>query len=400
MAIDASIYGQIQQPQFESPINALARVTQLKGAQNQNRLFDMQVADKEAARASELALNNAYQNALGANGEIDRTKLMQGLAQGGHGSKLPAIQKGFNEQDKAAKEAELSNLKSAREKQAIVAQVAGAAKDQASWSNGLQQLQSMGIDVSKVPQNYDPMQAQLIVQQSLTGLQRIDQVFKEKEFSYKQQNDSANRGVTMRGQNMTDARARDLAAATREAGGAGRPPVGYRWKQDGSGALEPIPGGPGVKDKAPTEFQGKSATFGARAEQADKIIKDIEGKYWPSAVNAKQALGNTWLVGGALEAGGNLLLSKEGQKAEQAQRDFVNAVLRQESGAAIAESEFNNAKKQYFPQPGDSKEVINQKAQNRKTAIEGFKKNAGQAAYTATTEVSEPDINSLLDKYK
>jgi len=36
-------------------------------------------------------------------------------------------------------------------------------------------------------------------------------------------------------------------------------------------------------------------------------------------------------------------------------------VLRKESGAAIAASEFDNAEKQYFPQPGDSDQVISQK---------------------------------------
>jgi hypothetical protein len=70
------------------------------------------------------------------------------------------------------------------------------------------------------------------------------------------------------------------------------------------------------------------------------------------------------------------------QKVNQAQRDFVNAVLRQESGAAIADSEFENAKKQYFPQPGDKPEVIEQKRQNRERVISSFETNAGPAGYT------------------
>jgi len=36
---------------------------------------------------------------------------------------------------------------------------------------------------------------------------------------------------------------------------------------------------------------------------------------------------------------------------EQAKKNFVNAVLRLESGAVISPSEFTNADKQYFPQP-------------------------------------------------
>jgi len=138
-----------------------------------------------------------------------------------------------------------------------------------------------------------------------------------------------------------------------------------------------------AQGKAPTEFQGKSANYGARAEEADKIISNLDGKYSPSAINAKQGLGQVWGVGGALESGFNMLLGEGSQKAEQAQRDFINAVLRQESGAAIADTEFANAKRQYFPQPGDSVGVIQQKSANRKLAIQGFKLNAGRAAFSA-----------------
>jgi hypothetical protein len=64
---------------------------------------------------------------------------------------------------------------------------------------------------------------------------------------------------------------------------------------------------------------------------------------------------------------------------QQAERNFVNAVLRRESGAAISQGEFNNAEKQYFPRAGDTQAVLDQKAQNRLREIEGFKNEAGKA---------------------
>jgi len=136
-------------------------------------------------------------------------------------------------------------------------------------------------------------------------------------------------------------------------------------------------------DKAPTEFQGKSAAYGLRAREADKILNEVQGKYSPAKINAKNAVSEWPIVGGALGAIQNNTLSDTDQKAEQAQRNFVNAVLRQESGAAISPSEFENAKKQYFPQPGDSKAVIAQKDVNRKLAIQGFDSNAGRAKIMA-----------------
>lgn len=161
---------------------------------------------------------------------------------------------------------------------------------------------------------------------------------------------------------------------------AGRVPAGYRPKADGT--LEFIPGGPAdptaAKRAAPTEFQGKAAMFGNRAAEADRIISEMTGQYSPAAVNTKLALDNApWYLGGGVTSTvGNMAMPESAQRAEQAQRDFINAVLRLESGAAIAESEFHNARKQYFPQPGDSAQVIEQKAANRKRAIQGLMDNA------------------------
>jgi hypothetical protein len=180
-----------------------------------------------------------------------------------------------------------------------------------------------------------------------------------------------------RGQDMVDARAKDKLEFDR---GQGKAPSGYRFNS--SGALEPIKGGPADKSVASnlTEQQGKASLFSSRAEEADKIIKGLEGKYSPLAIAAKTAAGKVPVFGGGAEMSANALLSDESQKAEQAQRDFINAILRQESGAVIAETEFDNARKQYFPQPGDSKAVIEQKAKNRTTAINGLRKMAGPGA--------------------
>jgi hypothetical protein len=68
----------------------------------------------------------------------------------------------------------------------------------------------------------------------------------------------------------------------------------------------------------------------------------------------------------------NWTQSPEQQQVEQAQRDFVNATLRKESGAAISNSEFDNARRQYFPQPGDDKTVIEQKRKNRELSTRGM----------------------------
>lgn len=144
-----------------------------------------------------------------------------------------------------------------------------------------------------------------------------------------------------------------------------------------------LPDGTTVSTGTPpklTELQGKASLFGSRAAEADAILNEIGGDYSPVGLNAKTYAENAPLVGGALGMVGNSLLSENSQRVEQAQRDFVNAVLRLESGAAIAESEFQNAKKQYFPQPNDKPGQIEQKRRNRETAIRGLRMMAGPAA--------------------
>lgn len=132
----------------------------------------------------------------------------------------------------------------------------------------------------------------------------------------------------------------------------------------------PLTGARPTKSETMTEGQANAALYADRMREADAII----------AANEKAGMS----VGGkALEVlpggVGNFLQSDAYQLFEQARRNFINAVLRRESGAVIADTEFANAEKQYFPRPGDSKAVLEQKAANRRSAIKGIARAAGPA---------------------
>lgn len=108
----------------------------------------------------------------------------------------------------------------------------------------------------------------------------------------------------------------------------------------------------------------QAATFGKRLEDADNQMNQLMNSgYDPTSV--KQSLLNK-ISPEAFKADNQKLM-------EQAQRNFVNALLRRESGAAISQSEFDSANKQYFPQVGDSKDVLAQKERNRQVALAGLK---------------------------
>lgn len=100
---------------------------------------------------------------------------------------------------------------------------------------------------------------------------------------------------------------------------------------------------------------------------------------------------------------GNSLVSDEYQQLDQARRDFINAQLRRESGAVISPEEFDNANKQYFPQPGDTKETLEQKRKNRETAVLGMQRDGGptyQPPGGALPDgITEDDIDFTMKKH-
>lgn len=115
-----------------------------------------------------------------------------------------------------------------------------------------------------------------------------------------------------------------------------------------------------------TEVQAKSEIFANKMELSERAINDL-------------ATQGTSLAG-KIASGvplGNYIQSPEYQKYKQASSNFITALLRQESGAAISKSEFERYDKEYMPQPGDGPDVLAQKAEARRVAIEGMKKGAG-----------------------
>jgi hypothetical protein len=117
-----------------------------------------------------------------------------------------------------------------------------------------------------------------------------------------------------------------------------------------------------------TEVQAKSEKFANLMEVAEKNLKGIEG----------EGLSLTGKTLGTLPGGiGNYGQSSNFQKYTQAKNKFITSLLRDESGAAIGTQEFARYEKELFPQPGDGPEVIAQKSENRKAAIDAMKKSAG-----------------------
>jgi len=93
---------QFRIPPPVDPLGNMPQLLQMRAAQNQNALAQYQLSSAQREDAATNALNMAYQNAYDpATGKIDPNRLRQSLASSGAGAKIPGVEKGLMELDKA-----------------------------------------------------------------------------------------------------------------------------------------------------------------------------------------------------------------------------------------------------------------------------------------------------------
>jgi hypothetical protein len=140
-----------------------------------------------------------------------------------------------------------------------------------------------------------------------------------------------------------------------------------------------------------TETQGNATAFGMRMKESNQLLNDLEKKGVKDTGVIRSTIGGivgmTPFVGEKMQQGVQASMnvlpsalggpSSEQQQVDAARKNFVTAVLRKESGAAISPTEFYTESQKYFPQPGDSNETIAQKRHARETAIKAMEIQAG-----------------------
>jgi hypothetical protein len=218
--VDTSIYNNLlRPPKSVAELDAEA----MAGQQNKLAMMLNQQKAAEYTRGiqQEAQLADVYRSAVGADGKTDRNKLYTGAAQAGLGAKLPGIQKNYADLDESAAKtlkdqrlAEKAQFDLAREQMGFINQVIGAAKDQVTYTQGRQAMAARNMDVSQIPEQYDPAYVAQAGQQSMTELQRIEAGYKAKGFDLDVQkfdetvrNNKEQTAVQVRGQNMTSATA-------------------------------------------------------------------------------------------------------------------------------------------------------------------------------------------------
>ena len=273
----------------------------------------------------------------------------------------------------------------------VVAEM-GTVTDQAGYDRALGRLTELGVDVSDFPPGYDPNQTNMVVQSARylaegppkaaggpfagTGMQAQaanmlltgDPSSPEYRAAYNIMAQPRTSFDVASGQMFTVTP--DMSAYRPPAGGAAAVAAEAMGEPD---RPEPLtaPGTAGVKvtkitEPKLTQEEKTAAGFANRIAEANTTLTELED------VGA-----SIWREGAPYIP--NWLKSEDWQKLEQAQREFINAQLRRESGAVISPEEFGNAAQQYFPQPGDEPGVVEQKRRSRELALSNMRTAAGRA---------------------
>lgn len=138
-----------------------------------------------------------------------------------------------------------------------------------------------------------------------------------------------------------------------------QPPSGMTIETGPDGTTR-IVQGPGVTSKPFTEGQGKDVVYATRAQGAlaefDPVAEKLTSRSERLLEIVPLGLGRDYQ-------------DPDYQIAQRAGTEFLQAILRKDTGAAITEAEQEEYGRVYLPQPGDSPEVLKSRAEARRRAV-------------------------------
>lgn len=394
MPIDPSIALGVRPVQLPDPTEMHGRMLALRDLTQRGQANELAIQQAKRENTEATTLADLYRTNVNPDGSVNYEGLRRGMASSGLGAKIPAVQKTEADARESATKARAAELAYAKQKldvvngsfaallarpnlthDDVVATISGWVDSGVlSPEEGAQRVRELpgpnGLRPFLTEKALQALDASKRLDAVLPKLERVDtggavQMVDTNPLTRGDAPTALPKTATP-GERLNDAREREFGSKQFVPVEGVGVFVGDRRTGTATPVTDPQ-GNPIRQNKALTDSQAKANLFGTRAQEADSILAGLatQGTNQPSL--AQQLTGD-----GALGMAANAFASPAQQRVSQAQRDFINAVLRRESGAVIADTEFANAQMQYFPKPGDSPEVIAQKAQNRRVAIEGI----------------------------
>jgi hypothetical protein len=416
MAIDPSIISGLKPVQLESPVNALAQMLQVQGAQQQNQLGQMKL--DEHSRGIERT-NRLQALLAGMKQDAPADEQVGALTRGGYLTEARTLAESSAKVAKEKRESEKFELEGHLKKFEIAGQIMNGVKDQATWERAkAQTAQAFGAEAAaQLPNLYDPALIEQKRAQAMTVKDQLEQVWKQKgyDLDLKQADEvarhnkagegltAAGQAITVRGQNMTDARARETTQQGQydaERGvvvdkrtGVARPVVAADGK--------PLQAGSKM-----TEDQAKATGWLVQAENAWKNMQAVGvGKDGKPTGAAKPGLNDALGTVPGMGAMANTLRTADRQKFVQASSSLSEALLRAATGAGVNRDEAQQKVAELTPQFGESESTTKQKFESIPIYIESLKVRAGPGAAKAANVLKPAaggvpdDIAALLSKH-
>lgn len=134
------------------------------------------------------------------------------------------------------------------------------------------------------------------------------------------------------------------------------------------------------KENKLTESQANALMYGSLAKTSMDAINYLDNK----------GFDRTSVLSGVSTITPNIAKDPNIQMAVNAEKNFLAAVLRKQSGGAITDEEWSNTAPQYFERAGDSPEVVAQKRAFRQTFLNGMARSLGDDGMQMINETSAP----------
>jgi hypothetical protein len=366
MGVDASIPLGVRPMQVADPLEKYAQVEGLRAQQQANalRAQQMQQAQEERAYGQQRRQGLNALLSQGATGD----DLEQALLKGGYLDESLKIGKDRREmrkadaaagKDEAETKAKILDIRIKTGDRVV--QALSAAKDQASWSKAIDVLANDpegGPDALKgIPQQFDPQFAQVMLQRTVPHLEQLKLEREKAKADEAARHNRASEGIQIRGQNMVDAREREVPRGVPLETGQGPVLVNPR-----TGQATPVTvGGNPVAAKQPEFAKKETAALDAQFNAIDGALKAVEQT--PSAFGMSRGLAT--MAGTIPESVAQKMSSDEQIKARSFVYNNVSKIINERAGAAQSAQELARLRG-FLPAETDDARVISAK-------LNGFK---------------------------
>lgn len=218
--------------------------------------------------------------------------------------------------------------------------------------------------------------------------------------------------ITMRGQNMVDARSREsnAIAQNKPQWDSASGQFVYPPTRGAPSGVAVQPAGYNKADKPLTESQAKATAFVNQMQNANRELADLardgfDGKTYgqQAAVVAAGSEGIPYVPGSAsvarAVAGGNA------QRYENAELQWTEPVLRFMTGANAPKEEIRRNAATFFPRPGDTEDVVAQKSAARASMERAIRMATGPGEKQlempkAAEKPAAPKVGEVRDGYR